>query len=1030
MTGATGKSGDIFYTHTTSSWSFGPVEIGGETTVVVESGLSYIPGHSILISSRTPGYTLQATVTDYDKESGYMYIIIKSFEGGENFPIDVYDVNLNPLDGIQGPTGSQGTTGATGPQGMTGATGKSGDIFYTHTTSSWSFGPVEIGGETTVVVESGLSYIPGHSILISSRTPGYTLQATVTDYDKESGYMYIIIKSFEGGENFPIDIYDVNLNPIDGIQGPTGPQGHTGLQGATGHTGIQGASGPTGIEGSTGATGPTGMEGPTGPQGITGLQGDTGLQGSTGATGIQGVTGPTGMSGDLYTSETMSNWMSDPVTIGGSETLTIAPGLSFTPGNSVVVVAQSDAGHLFQGQVLAYNTSSGAIEIAITSLQGSAVFPSDIYTVNLNPLDGIQGPTGSQGTTGATGPQGMTGATGKSGDIFYTHTTSSWSFGPVEIGGETTVVVESGLSYIPGHSILISSRTPGYTLQATVTDYDKETGYMYIIIKSFEGGENFPIDIYDVNLNPLDGIQGPTGSQGTTGATGPQGMTGATGKSGDIFYTHTTSSWSFGPVEIGGESTVVVESGLSYIPGHSILISSRTPGYTLQATVTDYDKETGYMYIIIKSFEGGENFPIDIYDVNLNPIDGIQGPTGPQGHTGLQGATGHTGIQGASGPTGIQGSTGPTGMEGPTGPQGITGLQGNIGLQGSTGPTGMEGPTGPQGITGLQGNTGLQGSTGPTGIQGVTGPTGMSGDLYTSETISNWMSDPVTIGGSETLTIGRGLSFTPGNSVVVVAQSDAGHLFQGQVLTYNTTSGAIEIAITSVQGSAVFPSDIYTVNLNPLDGIQGPTGSQGHTGLQGPTGHTGIQGASGPTGIQGSTGVTGPTGIQGPTGSQGLIGATGSSFFSNGIELWGWGPISAGYTGNIRIAPGLAFVSGSSVIISSASIQSHYIQASVIDYNILTGFMSFIVRAYSGSQTFEPEIYQVSLGVLEMPTGGNTGDILVKSSATNYDASWQAVFNMAPLAPYFSGGSPTNIQSAILRMATLLKTLNAGNPIP
>ena len=59
--------------------------------------------------------------------------------------------------------------------------------------------------------------------------------------------------------------------------------------------------------------------------------------------------------------------------------------------------------------------------------------------------------------------------------------------------------------------------------------------------------------------------------------------------------------------------------------------------------------------------------------------------------------------------------------------------------------------------------------------------------------------------------------------------------------------------------------------------------------------------------------------------------------------------------GNIRIATGLAFVSGSSVIISSASIQSHYIQASVIDYNILTGFMSFTVRAYSGSSTLIPD---------------------------------------------------------------------------
>ena len=289
------------------------------------------------------------------------------------------------------------------------------------------------------------------------------------------------------------------------------------------------------------------------------------------------------------------------------------------------------------------------------------------------------------------------------------------------------------------------------------------------------------------------------------------------------------------------------------------------------------------------------------------------------------------------------------------------------------------------------------------------------------------MSDPVTVGGSETLTISAGLSFTQGNSVVVVESSNPTHLFQGQVLSYNTTSGAIEISITSIKGSETFPSDIYIVNLNPLDGIQGPSGATGQTGQTGTTGPTGQTGSTGQTGATGQTGSTGP---RGQTGAEGPTGQTGSSFFSNGTELWGWGPISVGYVGNIRIATGLAFVSGSSVIISSASIQSHYIQASVIDYNILTGFMSFTVRAYSGSTTFEPEIYQVSLGALEMPTGGNTGDILVKSSATNYDASWQSVFDMGPLAPYFSGGSPTNIQSAILRMATLLQTLNSGNPIP
>jgi collagen type VII alpha len=969
-TGTKGESGDLFYSATVGNWVSNPVVVGGYETLAFSPGLSYIPGNSVVIvSTSDPNIYFQGRLMAYNKINGNTEVYVTSISGGPSFPRDVYYININPLDGTEGPAGF-GDTGATGP---TGVTGPPGDIYYSSTVNTWAWSPVNVGGSVTLYVEGGLSYLTGHSLLISSRTPGNTIQGTVLSYNKLSGILYVRIRGYSGSSTFPEDIYDVNLNPIDGPQGATG------------------------------------VTGPLGPA------------------GSQGATGPTGTSGDLFYSITNGQWSSSYVSTGVYISMTFSPNLSYIPGNSVIVTSQSDPEHFFQGRVVSYDSIIGNMEIYITSVYGDTNFARDYYLINLNPLDGVEGPQGVQGLQGPTGPQGITGATGKSGDIFYTHTTSLWSLSPVEIGGETTLVVESGLSYIPGHSILISSRTPGYTIQATVTGYDKETGYVYIIIRRFEGGDNFPPDIYDLNLNPLDGIQGPAGSQGDTGATGPQGIMGATGNSGDIFYTHTTSLWSLSPVEIGGETTLVVESGLSYIPGHSILISSRTPGYTIQATVTVYDKETGYIYIIIRRFEGGDNFPPDTYDVNLNPIDGIQGPTGTKGDTGLQGATGPTGLQGATG------------------------------------------------TTGAQGDTGLQGQT---GSQGETGPTGMSGDLYTSQTISNWMSDPVTVGGSETLTISAGLSFTPGNSVVVVANSDTTHLFQGQVLTYNTSSGAIEISITSVQGSATFPSDIYTVNLNPLDGIQGPAGVQGDTGLQGatgqtgPTGQQGVMGMTGPegetgpqgetgptgnTGLQGATGLQGDTGSQGytgPTGVQGITGPTGAGFLTTSTELWGWGPVAPGYTGIIRIAPGLAYVSGSSIIISSPTTMSHYIKATVSDYNILTGDINFIVISFTGSNIFDPELYKVALNGLDgapgptgaigitgpagatglagqgVPTGGNTGDILVKTSATNYDASWQQIFDMVPLAPYFSGGSPTDIQSAILRMATLLQTLNSGNPIP
>ena len=955
--------------------------------------------------------------------------------------------------------GSTGTTGPTGPKG------ESGDLFYSATVGNWASNPVVVGGYATLIFSPGLSYIPGNSVVVvSSSNPTIYFQGSILAYNKLNGITEVSVTSISGGPSFPRDVYYININPLDGTEGPVGIQG---------------------------ATGATGSTGPTGPTGSTGSTGSTGV---TGATGVQGTTGPTGMSGDLFTSETLSNWTSDPVTVGGVEMLTISPGLSFTPGNSVVVVSQSDTTHLFQGQVLAYNTGTGAIEIFVTYIEGSSVFPSDIYIVNLNPLNGTEGPTGAQGHTG---PMGATGVTGPPGDIYHTQTNLPWSWCPVTVNGCITLYVESGLSYLAGHSILISSRIPGHTIQGTVIEYKVLTGSLQVLVRGFSGSEDFPEDIYDVNLNPLDGPQGQTGP---TGALGLRGATGVTGPPGDIYHTHTIVPWAWSPVTVNGSITLGVETGLSYLPGHSLLISSRTSGNTIQGTVIIYYTSSGILQVQVRGFTGSEDFPTGIYDVNLNPIDGPQGSAGPTGALGIQGATGFTGPTGAPGdiysthttdtwswdPVNVGGTvtlyveeslsylTGHsllissraysgqtiqatvisyikgTGnlyvrirqvsgssrfpediydvnlnpIDGPQGPSGSTGDRGVTGPQGVMGPTGMSGnlfysitngqwsssyvttgtyvsitfspnlsyipgnsvvvtsQTDPghyfQGrivtydsiignteiavttvygdtnftrgyyiinINPLDGTEGAQGSTGvtgATGAQGTTGPTGMSGDLFTSETVSNWTSDPVTLGGVEMLTISPGLSFTPGNSVVVVEQSDTTHLFQGQVIAYDTGSGAMEISITYVQGSAIFPSGIYTVNLNPLNGIQGPIGLQGNTGATGPTGPRGIQGETGPTG---------------------------AGFLTSTAEIWGWGPVEPGYTSMVRIGTGLAYVSGSSIMISSPTITSQYMKATIISYNTLTGETTFIVNSFTGSNVFNPELYNVTLCGLDGLTG-------------------------------------------------------------
>jgi hypothetical protein len=381
--------------------------------------------------------------------------------------------------------------------------------------------------------------------------------------------------------------------------------------------------------------------------------------------------------------------------------------------------------------------------------------------------------------------------------------------------------------------------------------------------------------------------------------------------------------------------------------------------------------------------------PVDYYNVTLNPINGIQGNTGATGEQGSIGPRGHTGYTGYTGPIGVMG---------PTGEQGPEGVQGEKGHTGETGYTGA---------VGEKGDTGSTGSTGHTGPQGQTGPMGMSGDLFTSYTLSNWMSDPVTPGGTETLTIEKGLSFTAGNSIIVVSSSDTTHYFQGTVLSYSKTTGAIEIHVIIVNGDPNFTSDDYIVNLNPMDGNQGATGPAGETGPAGPIGQTG------------------------PTGKSGDI------YYTSTPAQWAWS-VSIGARLTLLVEPNLSYLTGNSVLISSPSYPTYTMQATVWLYAPGTGNMQVDVVSYTGGDSFPTDYYNVNLNPLNgppgqgVPIGGATGYVLTKNSAINYDTAWKrgdAFFDMTSLAPYFVGGSPADLQTAIVRMAVLLSNMNSG-PIP
>ena len=129
------------------------------------------------------------------------------------------------------------------------------------------------------------------------------------------------------------------------------------------------------------------------------------------------------------------------------------------------------------------------------------------------------------------------------------------------------------------------------------------------------------------------------------------------------------------------------------------------------------------------------------------------------------------------------------------------------------------------------------------------------------------------------ITVGTQLGYTTGNSVVVAdVTNPKENRFEGTVNSYNIGNGTIEIVdITNIKGdlSEIDKDSINTLIIN-LDGIDGPQGPKGATGSQGPRGATGLQGIQGPTGSQGIQGPTGLQGLKGATGLQGQKGATGT----------------------------------------------------------------------------------------------------------------------------------------------------------
>lgn len=145
----------------------------------------------------------------------------------------------------------------------------------------------------------------------------------------------------------------------------------------------------------------------------------------------------------------------------------------------------------------------------------------------------------------------------------------------------------------------------------------------------------------------------------------------------------------------------------------------------------------------------------------------------------------------------------------------------------------------------LTGPTGATGATGATGPAGDDGEDGEDGDRYASTSVTSLL---LAGSGQKTLTIGTGLQYSAGQTVLIA--NDATHYMVGTVDTYNSGTGVLVATMTSVVGAGTFAS--WAVNLN---GAAGPAGPAGATGATGATGAAGAAGPQGDPGVGAETGT-------------------------------------------------------------------------------------------------------------------------------------------------------------------------------
>ena len=562
----------------------------------------------------------------------------------------------------------------------------------------------------------------------------------------------------------------------------------------TGPTGDIGPTGEVGATGDTGPTGDTGAIGDTGATGEPGATGDTGAIGDTGATGEPGATGETGATGEV--GATGETGPTGP--LGTGETGPTGPGGSYAFNlislNPESVIVTSPSSLLKTGDDI-----SG---IAVT--QESFGTPVLTFTTNNNNLGpdtqiGIQ----HAGSAGDNVSYGFMFPATNTYEIFAFGTSV---FGPVTLTGANLATFT--ITYFANSINFYRNSARVYT----VTNPVDNSYYAYFRLGLLFGGATTPYAITNISFgyfasnNGYTGETGVTGPTGDLGPTGPEGLATNTGATGPIGPTGDLGPTGLQQADRSWSTWVYDDDYTSGNPAPGVFFEDKV-GSDITLTISpNAIAGSGQRWLdVLAALVNSVGSSIALTQGSLVQIIRVTSVTlaDPNIVTGVILADATF----SSTPAAVEFSY--------------------ITNYGYTGVTGYTGETGPPGTT--YASSGLADGTGPDGA-------------YITQI---------------EFTIGTGLSYTPGQTVIVTRDSNpTGYILIATVNTYNSATGLIDIIdivlLAGVDWGWWFPGGTETVTIN-MSGPVGPTGPTGATGITGPTGPIGQTG----TLIYGATGDPG-----------------------------------------------------------------------------------------------------------------------------------------------------------------------------